>query len=281
MHTDEGIVEFKPSARGLHYHDVSDPESNIELMLMNTVRGNFEGYTPHEVERAREARRIQGMIANPAEREFARMVREQLLTNCPVTVRDVDNANRIFGPDLANLRGKATRTKPKCVRVEYVQIPRDFVQLHKYITLVADVMFVNGLPFLVTSSQGFSLVTIEHLQSRTTKHLVHTLEMVFRIYATARFVIQTALMDMEFEKLRTMMPHVALNTMAAREHVGEEEQKIRVIKERARGTFNTLPYKKLPKLMVIELLHFCIMWMILFPVKSGISEKWSPWELVS
>jgi hypothetical protein len=88
-------------------------------------------------------------------------------------------------------------------------------------------------------------------------------------------------MDMEFEKLRTMMPHVALNTTAARKHVGEVEQKIRVIKERARGTFNTLPYKKLPKLMVIELLHFCIMWMNSFPVKSGISKKWSPWELVS
>ena len=40
-----------------------------------------------------------------------------------------------------------------------------------------------------------------------------------------------------------MMPHVASNTTAAREHIGKIEQKIRVIKERARGTFNTLPYK--------------------------------------
>ncbi len=69
------------------------------------------------------------------------------------------------------------------------------------------------------------------------------------------------------------MPHLALNTMAAREHMGEVDQKTRVIKKRARGTFNTLPYKKLPKMMVIELLHFCVMWMNLFPVKSGISNK--------
>jgi hypothetical protein len=41
VHTNEGIVEFKPSAWGLHYHDVSDPESNIELMLVDAVRGNF------------------------------------------------------------------------------------------------------------------------------------------------------------------------------------------------------------------------------------------------
>jgi len=51
------------------------------------------------------------MIANPTEREFAGMVHEQLLTNCPVTVRDIDSSNQIFGPDLANLKGKTTRTK--------------------------------------------------------------------------------------------------------------------------------------------------------------------------
>ena len=85
---------------------------------------------------------------------------------------------------------------------------------------------------------------------RTAKRLVQTLERVFRIYSTAGFIIQTTMMDMEFEKLRPLMLHVALNTTAAQEHVGEIEQKIRVIKERARGTFNTLPYKKIPRVMV-------------------------------
>ncbi len=71
-----GIVEFKPCERGLHYHDVSDHESNIGLMLVNTVRGNFEGYTRKEIERAREARQVQGMIANPTEREVSALVRK-------------------------------------------------------------------------------------------------------------------------------------------------------------------------------------------------------------
>ena len=109
VHTNEGIMEFKPSAQGLHYHDVSDSSSNIELMLVNTVRENFEVYMHHKVMKAMEARHIQGMIANPTKREFAGMVREKLLTNCPVTLRDVDNANQIFDPDLANLRGKRLR----------------------------------------------------------------------------------------------------------------------------------------------------------------------------
>ncbi len=37
--------------------------------------------------------------------------------------------------------------------------------------------------------------------------------------------MQTALMYMEFEKLRDELPNVTLNTTAAREHVGEIERK--------------------------------------------------------
>jgi hypothetical protein len=46
---------------------------------------------------------------------------------------------------------------------------------------------------------------------------------VFRIYATAGFIVEMAMMDMEFEKLKPLMPHAALNTEAAREHVTEIE----------------------------------------------------------
>jgi hypothetical protein len=166
------------------------------------------------------------MVGNPTDKEFKGMVRERLITNCPITVQDIENASRIFGPDLANLRGKRIRTKPEHVRIEYVQIPWDFVELHKYVMLVADVMFVNGVPFLVTSSRGISLVTIECLKSRTAKRLINTLEKVTRIYKKAGFIVQTALMDMEFKKLRDKLPNVILNTTAAREHVGEIKRKI-------------------------------------------------------
>ncbi len=82
------------------------------------------------------------------------------------------------------------------------------------------------------------------------------------------------MMDMEFEKLvDDLLPNVTISTTAAREHVREIEQKIRVIKERARGMVNTLPYPQLPRLMAIKLMHFCIMWVNVFPVKLGVSEK--------
>ncbi len=141
-------MEFKPSAKGLHYVDVSADEparhmlvtdgmtdhkdneeeegketeenKSNEYVLVNTVRGNFKGYTRHGIKKAQEARKLQGMIGNPTKQEFVGKVWEKLITNCPVTVQDVHNANQFFGPDLANLRGKTTRTKPELVRVDYV-----------------------------------------------------------------------------------------------------------------------------------------------------------------
>ncbi len=44
VHTEDGIVEFMPSSRLSHFHDVSDPSSNMELMRINTVSDNFERY---------------------------------------------------------------------------------------------------------------------------------------------------------------------------------------------------------------------------------------------
>jgi hypothetical protein len=188
VHTPNRVVEFQPSERGLHYVDMSlegdiiqhmfvtadTPEeeddkevenATKEYVMINTVQENLKKYTRHKIKKAQQARRLQGMIGNPTERELAGMVREKLIAICPVTMQDVHNANQIFGPDLANRRGKLTRKQPQHVRVDYMEIPWNLVNMHKYVTLVADVMYVNGLLFLVTSSRGISLVMIEFLPS--------------------------------------------------------------------------------------------------------------------
>jgi hypothetical protein len=183
---------------GLNIKETEENKSN-EYVLVNTARGNFEGYTRHKIKKAQEARRLQGMIWKPTKQEFAGMVREKLIANCPVTVQDVHNANQFFGLDLANLRGKTTRTKPEHVRVDYVKIPQDFIKMHKYVTLVVDILFVNGLLFLVTSLRGISLIRIEFLPLRTAKHLAMTLERVIKVYGLGGFIVQVASMDMDLK----------------------------------------------------------------------------------
>ncbi len=43
---------------------------------------------------------------------------------------------------------------------------------------------------------------------------------------------------------------------------------------------NTLPYKKMPQLMLIELIYHVVLWLNAFPMKSGVSRTLSPREIV-
>jgi len=76
------------------------------------------------------------------------------------------------------------------------------------------------------------------------------------------------------------VPILAINTTAAREHIPEVERKIRLIKEQGRGILNTLPFKKMPRLMLIELIYHVVLWLNAFPAKSGVSETLSPRKIV-
>ena len=61
--------------------------------------------------------------------------------NCPVEVIDGTNSSFNFGPNNNILRGASTRMKLKRVREEYMNTPRDFYRLHKFVTLASDVIY--------------------------------------------------------------------------------------------------------------------------------------------
>jgi hypothetical protein len=46
---------------------------------------------------------------------------------------------------------------------------------------------------------------------------------VLKVYTRGGFAVQTMMMDMEFKKLVDLPPSVAIDTTAAREHVGDIE----------------------------------------------------------
>ena len=74
-------------------------------------------------------------------------IKNALFDNSNVTATDIKNARKIFGPSLPCLKGKWVRGRPTRVNDEFVSIPASLVNSNKNVTLVADVMFVQGLPF--------------------------------------------------------------------------------------------------------------------------------------
>ena len=92
------------------------------------------------------------------------------------------------------------------------------------------------------------------------KQFASNLTKIITLYSRAGFVIQTILMDMEFNKVAPELPDVIINTSTAPEHVAEVERSIRVVKERFRVCMSVMPFKRLPNIMTINLVHFCVFW---------------------
>jgi hypothetical protein len=113
VHTPKGEVRFYKDEQGLPYLDLEEsseaavmllqqgqdprkePEHEGAVTLVQTVRGNYEGYTKREVLKAKEACRAQAMMGNPSEKDYKTMVSNNLIPECPITPTDISNAKTV------------------------------------------------------------------------------------------------------------------------------------------------------------------------------------------
>jgi hypothetical protein len=100
-------LKFKMHPSGLHVYD----PTNNELVMVNTVKGNMEGYTKKQVEGAKLAKELYAKLAYPSPKDFKWAVMSNQIQNCPVTKPDIKNAKNIWGKDIAALKGKTVNSK--------------------------------------------------------------------------------------------------------------------------------------------------------------------------
>jgi hypothetical protein len=89
--------------------------------------------------------------------------------------------------------------------------------------------------------------------------------------------------DNEFETLRDELAlhQIQLNTAAPDEHVPEIERFNRTIKEQCSAIYSTLPFKKIPLMMMVHVVYFSIFWIKSFPAKGGLSSHVSPRTIIT
>ena len=105
--------------------------------------------------------------------------------------------------------------------MDYVQIPRDLIQTNKYVTLTADLIYLNNFSFVITYGRGIDLIKAKFIPNQTATQLAHNLKRIICIYSRAGSIIQTILMDIEFDKVVSEIPEVVVDISAASEHVAE------------------------------------------------------------
>jgi hypothetical protein len=263
--------------RGFPYIDM---QSKAAVAMIQTIRQHYKGFTKRKVQDAIKARKAQAMTGHPTDAQFLEMVRNKTIKNCPVKPKHITNDCSIFGLSIAGVRGKTVRRKPEQLEAYPGCIPDDFHRLYRFVVITADVMFVNGIAFLTTLSQKLRLSTVEQLPSRTATQLSNSLTKIVRLYACTGFIVCIIMMDQEFDKVEDACKMVEINTTAAREHVGKIKPFICTIKERSRALVLDLPYTTLPCQVVIHLVYFAVLWLNSLPAAAGVSNKYSPWEIV-
>ena len=104
------------------------------------------------------------------------------LTNCLITNADITAADDIFRPNLGSLKGKTMYHPVQHVTGYTVPVPQEIIKLHKHLSLVIDIMFVNKIPFLLTRSQKLKFATVEPLPNCQELTVHSTLSTVLRLY---------------------------------------------------------------------------------------------------
>ena len=90
----------------------------------------------------------------PTTADLKTAIATNAIANLKVTTRDVDLAEKIFGPDLGTLKGKTTRRKPLPMVSDQIAIPPQLYENRESIGLCIDLMFVNSMPFFTSISRA-------------------------------------------------------------------------------------------------------------------------------
>ena len=113
--------------------------------MFGTTKGNCEGYTNYDIAAATEARLGLAMVGNTLMGDYINIIHSILICNCPITPEAVTITSTIFDPDIATVKGGTTRKYYEPVVTDYRKIPQLILDLNQELTLVAGVIFLNGI----------------------------------------------------------------------------------------------------------------------------------------
>jgi hypothetical protein len=201
------------------------------------------------------------------------MIGQGQLTQSGITAQDVIRSIDIWGPDLGSLKGKTTSHKAQLEE----EIPILKTKQFESLTMYLDLMFVNGLPFLIAVVNPLEYVMVNKLSKRDNWTLWGSLESDINHITKYGFKIKMIRVDGEgaintewFEN-RIAALGIILDTACAGEAVAIIERKNRHIKERVRAIMNTLPYPLTDKL-IQWLVRFAVNRIVLVATRNSVDQ---------
>ena len=94
--------------------------------------------------------------------------------------------NNIHGDkNIPAMKGKTVRLQPEAVTKDYIEIPEELKDGNRSIELCIDVMWIQGIPFFVTTSKHLMFKTVTPLNNRKQQTFEDAPDEVFIIHNKA------------------------------------------------------------------------------------------------
>jgi hypothetical protein len=238
----------------VNLNTITDNQEGIDC-LVSTVSENRKGYTQRQFVDDKAARRLYHVMGCPGAENFKNLLRQNIIINCPVTVDHVNIAKKIFGPNIGSLKGKTTRKKPTPVRHDYVEIPPELIEQHKYLVFCMDIFFICGLPILSGIDRSVKNRSSIPIKNEENEQIYNAIDKVFRKYQQGGFYITDIHCDQQFRSLMDPIAdelNLKMNYTTTNERVPEAERNNRTIKEQIRAVYHSLPYKAMSPVMLMH-----------------------------
>ena len=81
------------------------------------------------------ARKIYHMVVAPNVRNLKKMIRQNIIQNCPVTVEDIEIAENISGSHVYPLKVITTIQRPKVVVDDFIEIPINIIEIKQELNI--------------------------------------------------------------------------------------------------------------------------------------------------
>lgn len=272
-------INFVPKNK-LYVYKHESQHKTKKVAFVQTVEDIKKRFTAREIASAELAASIYKRVGRPSSNDFIQLITKGSMMNCPITVADFRRAVDIWGIDIGVLKGKSVRSTPEPVPVQSVPSLNDIGP----ITLCLDLFFIDKTIFLLSISRKLNLLVIRHVPDRKAETLKKATDDIISVYRQFDLAVKFLLCDGEgaLFSLKTYYQSkgIAMNPTAKNEHVPEIERSGRMLKERVRAYWCTLPYK-LPQIVLIHLAYYCVFWINSFPRSSSYDPDVPPREKVT
>ena len=236
-------------------------ENTNKSMMCETVASRESQYTTEEVKRAKKAREVMKQLGYPSTKDMVKMIVKGMIINMPITVHDIIRANKIYGPDVASLKGKTVKRNLK--KTSNIYVPRAMMKRQD---LYTDIFYWRGIGFMLSIARPLRIKFVTVLSNKETgRYLKTIIEGHIGRMTDHGFDIRTIYVDPQ-RALNTLKGKLGctVDTSGARQHVKVIERHIRTVKERLRATECGLPYK-CPKRMIKGMVYSVVTRLNMFP----------------